>query len=328
MTAIYQLDPEHILLLQACILKGEAGVNAWQEWQAKVDIDHLDSASDAMLSQLYGNLVANQVDHFHLARLKGIYKRHWYNNQLLLKKLQAILSAFQAANLKIMVLGDIATACGYSQNSFFRPISDFQLLVSPENGKEAIATLTQLGWQQTQNSHNIASPDNLSLQLQDSADDILNLQGHLFWAIPQDYIEQKLWANTVPLKIGDISSLALGFNDALLHLCLRIFYLGKHQNLNLLADAATMLQHTEAIDWQELVSQAQRYQTILPLRNTLTLLTRIFNIAIPDWVLPALHQMPTSRQEFLKYKVLSSRKRTILKSILLRAVYAPKLIAR
>lgn len=328
LTATYQLSQEQILLLQASILEGEAGVNAWQKWQATVDLNHLDSASDAILSQLYSNLAANHVEHFHIARLKGIYKRHWYGNQLLLKKLQDILQALEEEEIATIILGDAAVACSYYQKSFQRPINNFQLLIRPQNGQAAIAILTKLGWQQTSNSRNVVSPDNLSLQLQDSATDTLNIQGHLFWAIPQDYTEQQLWANAVSCQIGKISSLTLGFNDALLHLCLRVFYLGKQQNLNLLADAVTMLRQTENIDWQGLVTKAQRYQTILPLRNTLTLLEQIFNTEMPDWVLPALHQMPTSRQEFLKYKVISQHKRTILKSILLRAIYAPKLITR
>ena len=103
---------------------------------------------------------------------------------------------------------------------------------------------------------------------------------------------------------------------------MKSFYRNTNVEINLLADAMIILKAGEKdFNWVELVSQAQRYRVILPLRNMLTLLQELFEVSIPQWVLPALHQAPVSHHELMKYRVLVSRKKTFVKSILLRIVY-------
>lgn len=311
---VYRLSLEQKLLLQASVLHGQPALDAWQQWQKSVDIEQLDSASNSLLSQLYFNLAANQVEHFHLARLKGIYKRNWYGNQLLLKKLQTILQALQTAKIDSILFGDAATVAGYGKDLSQHPLHEITLLVNPLDLEKAIAIFDRLGW-------NLVNQNNLYWQLQDESKTTLHLRGELFWAMPQEYTQKQLWVNALPCQIGEINTFILSFNDLFLHLSSRTFSLKSTQNISRLADGMILLKQQKAeINWIELVTQAQKYQTILPLRNMLTLLCQLFNLSIPNWILPALHQMPVAHQEFLQYQILPQRKKTILKSILLRAV--------
>lgn len=325
---LHQLSSPQKLLLQASVLKGEAALDAWQQWQSMVDIDTLDTGSNALLSQLYSNLAAHQVEHTYMSRLKGIYKRSWYGNQLLLKKLQTVLKALESAQIKAVILGDVATVLGYYQEHLQHPIYYFNLLIHPTEEEKAIAILAQQGWHQLeQNMDN--NQAGFSAQLEDHTATRLHLQGQVFWAAPQEQITQQLWTNTVSCRLGDLEVSTLKFTDLLLHLCLKAFYLSQTPQIILFADAMTLLQrHQAEIDWFELVTEAQKYQVILPLRNMLTVLQELFAISLPDWVLSALHQMPVGQKEFLTYQVLPQRKRTIIKSILFRTAKASQLITR
>ena len=321
---IYQLNREQKLLLQACVLQGEVAIEAWQKWKESVDIETLDSASNTILCQLYHNLSANQVEDWHMARLKGIYKRTWYNNQLLLRKLQTVLKAFGEANIETIVNGDVAIIWGYCDDYGQLSINDFNLLVHPSNGKKAIKILNQLGWSQVEDSSWVINEGDLSLSLEDKSKTILSLQGRIFWIIPQEYTDKQLWENAVLCSIGDKQVLMLSWIDLFLHLCMRTFYRSQSYQINLLVNAMIILQKSglenqNSWNWMELVTQAQKYQVIIPLRNMLILLRQLFELSFPDWVLPSLDQMPVAGKEYLKYQLLPGEKRAIVKSILYKA---------
>lgn len=329
---IYRLSREEKLLLQASALQGRVALEAWQEWKESVDIEILDSASNAMLCQLYHNLSANQVEDWHMARLKGIYKRTWYNNQLLIRKLQTVLKAFKQANIETIVNGDAAILSGYCDDSGQFSINDFNLLVHPTDGKKAITILNQLGWNQVEDSSSVFNEQDLSLKLEDKSKTILNLQGRIFWIIPQEYTDKQLWENALICSIGDNKSLILGSIDLFLHLCVRTFYRGKSSHINLLLNAMILqksaLKNQNSWNWIELVTQAQKYQVILPLRNMLILLRELLELSFPDWVLPALDQMPVASKEYLDYQVLFGEKRAILKSVLFNSLNTAKSLLR
>lgn len=324
---LHQLNSEQKLLLQATVLQGAPALNAWEQWQSTVDLDTLDPGSDALLCQLYSNLVTHQVEHSHMARLKGIYRRNWCASQLLLKKLELILKVLQQEDIKTIILGDAATVLGYFPEGLQRPIYNFNLLLQPTEKEKAIAILEQQGWSLVKHHSPSSNGSSLSCQLQDSSGTRLHLQEQLFWAVPQEYTTQQLWTNAIPCQVGDLDALRLSYTDLFLHLCLRAFYFNQTPQIIFFADAVKILQqHQGEINWLALVTQAQRYQTILPVRNMLTVLNQLFNLDLPDWVLSALHQMPVGHKEFLQYQILPQRKRTIIKSILFRTANSAQLI--
>lgn len=77
-----------------------------------------------------------------------------------------------------------------------------------------------------------------------------------------------------------------------------------------LVDAAMMVRSISQVsestsEWVRLLSQAQRYEMILPLRYLLAELQRLFEVELPEWVLPNLQRMAISYHELLTYKLSS-----------------------
>lgn len=316
---IYYLSHSQQLLIKAAVLPGVAGVDAWEEWQSLVDLENLDSASNALLCQLYCNLTKNQVQHPHLAKLKGIYKRSWYGNQLQRRKLQKVITALNSHQLAVAILDEVALMEQYELDRGSRSLDRVNLLIHPEQLESAIAILSQLGWQLTSERKNRTD---LWLEFADQAHTRLYLWGNLFndAPFPAVHTAQQLWKDTVLCDLGGVGGTAsLNSSNALLRLSTRIFQRGCHSSLVALADALILCQ-SESIDWIDVIAKAQCYGCILPLRNLLLLLGQLCSLKVPPWVISALYQIPMSSGELVKYQILPTDRKTLLKSWFARSL--------
>jgi hypothetical protein len=290
----YRLERDCQLLLQAALCQGDTALTAWERWQSAVDIEALDCHAYQLLSQLYQNLLAHGIADPQMARLKGIYRRNWSADRLQLQYLDRILTDLQQIGIEAIVLGDVARA----QIGTYCQISSFELLVRAPDLVRAIDRLTALDW----HSHAPGAPT--SIHLQDDRHRSLYLQGRLFWAIPQAHTDDLVWHHATPRQ-NNLVGWQLSATDLFLHLSAQIFFNGATLQLGNIAATMKLMQPDGDLDWLRLVAQAQRYQLILPVRNTLLLLERVVQISPPEWVLPALWQMPISQVEWLKYRVLA-----------------------
>jgi hypothetical protein len=313
--------PLQELLLQAALLQDQAALEAWQEWRSQADIETLDAASYHLLSLLYPNLVRYGVEDSHLGRLKGVYRRAWYANQLLLKSFKLVLQALQAAQVNPLVLGEIALVSTCYADYGQRPIYQFDVMVPRSQTQDAIATLVELGW----STHSSRPPSGERLwkpmlfwntdTAERNPNVSLNLYNYFFQAEPQSFTDQQLWTNAVVTQIHDLSAPVLSPVDQLLHLCLMSNERQQQQPIYWFADAVMLINTmTQEADWVRLVTQAQRYEIIIPLRYLLTDLQAVLPLTIPNWVLPSLNKMAISYHELLNYKLLPDNKLLLLKS--------------
>ncbi|PSB57685.1 nucleotidyltransferase family protein [Chamaesiphon polymorphus] len=290
----YRLAPDRQLLLQAALGNGSTALSAWERWQSSVDIEVLDSDSYLLLPRLYQNLLAHGVEHPQMARLKGIYRRNWCANRLQIADLDRLLSDLKDIGIEAIVLGEAAR----SSDENYRQISSFHLLVRERDLESAIQHLTALNW------HSCGDRSPTAIHLQDDRQHSLYLQGRLFWAIPQAHTDELVWQYATP-RAGDVAGWQLSAPDLLLHLCARMFYRHAEPQLADLATAMLLMKPSSDLDWLRSIAQAQRYQLILPVRNTIGLLEQVLQISPPEWVLPALWQMPISQLEWLNCRVLA-----------------------
>lgn len=308
------LSQEQILLLKACVLDKENAIDAWREWQKYVDIEKLDAASNSLLSQLYYNLSACKVKNLELERLKGIYKRNWYANQILFQKLKVILKNLGNSNIPTILLGDSAIAAGYYQSYSQRVIHQFSLLLHPDDGKLAVSLLQKHGWSVNDRTQFILEKNNLLVLLENESRNKLQLISNIFWTASQEYTNKQIWINTTTCKINSINTLILDSTEIFLYLCLALFDWNKNKSIVFLIDAMIVLNQTEKFDWQKLIIQAQKYQLGLTLKSMLVLLQKIFQLSIPDWVLSKLDRA-INRQEAIRAKISKAKDAYLLEEI-------------
>ena len=113
-----------------------------------------------------------------MSRLKGIYRRHWYANQILYKKLQKILQLLQTSGIKTILLADTAILAKYYQDYGSRSLYNINLLIHPEDVDKTVNLLSKIGWNTITDfsSTNYLFP----IKLRDSSKAKLNLQGYIF----------------------------------------------------------------------------------------------------------------------------------------------------
>ncbi|MTJ50063.1 nucleotidyltransferase family protein [Dolichospermum sp. UHCC 0259] len=315
----------HKSLLQAAILPEQTALNAWRKWRDSVDIETLDPQSHHLLSTLYPNLLRHGVEDAQMSRLKGVYRRTWYVNQLLARSFVQVLHRLQEEEISPLVIGEMGLVSTIYPDYGYRPLYRLDLLVPYSQTLAAINTLEELGWT---NSYRPQPGDRfgknpLPLWRVTSPNDPLcvpiYLHNHLFSAKPQSYTDEKLWTDAISTEIGNFPAIVLSPIDQLLHLSLQNNREGKQRPIYWLADASLLVQAlSEESDWVKLVTQAQRYEIVLPLRYLLKELGEVLNLSFPDWVLPSLNQMAIAYSELLEYNLAGDRKLLLLKAQLLR----------
>jgi hypothetical protein len=99
------------LLLRAALLTGDDARGAWEAWvRSAPGLDDLDQGSLRLLPLLYGNLAALGIAHPRMALLKGVTRKAWYQNRLLMAELAEVLRALEAERVRAMVLKGAALA--------------------------------------------------------------------------------------------------------------------------------------------------------------------------------------------------------------------------
>ena len=139
-------------LLKATIFQGKDCIRAWNHWINSADIDHLDPGSFRLFPLLYKNLISNGIDHPLLTRLKGIYKKTWYKNQMLLHQVQHVLSAFDAAGIDTLLMKGMALSLLYYKDLGVRSMLDFDILIPIKHTSKAMNYLVKNGWNPVERS--------------------------------------------------------------------------------------------------------------------------------------------------------------------------------
>ena len=117
------------LLLKAALLTDRSAVEAWRKWAAQEDFDNLEYASVRLIPLLYQNLSNLGVKEPILARYKGVYKKFWFQNQLLFGRIQKILPQLHQAGIQTMLFKGAGLVTGLQLSPGLRPMDDIDILV-------------------------------------------------------------------------------------------------------------------------------------------------------------------------------------------------------
>jgi hypothetical protein len=294
--------PHERLLLEAALLDGDAARAAWQRWRSLADLDALDAGAQRLLPLLYRRLVALGVDDPELGRLKGVYRRSWYENQRLFHRAGAALTVLHGAGIETLVLKGAALSVGHYRDLGARPMEDADVLVPVERAAEAIAVLRDAGWTPesprperligVRHAEPLSDPDGVSIDLH-------------WHALSQPGGDDALWAASVPARVGGADTRALGAADQLLHVCLHgaaweapaRSFAQAVSHVRWVADATTVIRSEAVLDWDRLLAAARARRLTATLASMLSYLREGFAPQVPEELVAALAATPTSRFE-------------------------------
>lgn len=292
------------------MLQGRAATDAWAQWQAQTDLDQLDYGSVRLLPLLYHNLRAHEIEHPWMGKCKGLYRRTWYQNQMLLHHAAALLPHLHAAGIETLLLKGAALVLLHYRNLGLRPMDDLDLLVPTHQATAAEDLLRKLGWTSNLPPPHLAA-DFASFwhaaHFKDRAGRAIDLHWHVLHRVFETGSDDEFWAGRVPVRIGDVVTTALNPTDQLLHACQHGAEYNDVPPLRWIADAVFILRTSPELDWNRFLAQAQRHHLVLPLRETLRYLRETLAPAIPLTVLQELQSQPTSKTEQRTFQSLTSR---------------------
>jgi hypothetical protein len=296
------------LLLQAALLDGPKAAEAWEVWHAAAEVTQLDPDAQRWLPHLYRALRSRGISHPEMARLKGVYRRIFYENQLLFHTMADVLGSFHRANIRTVLLKGAALVVQYYRDYGLRSMEDVDVLVPFDQASSAVTVLAGLGftpvWDTRSEAEILASRHGWDFK------NDAGRQVDLHWRVLHDHIgpspDVEFWNAAVPRVIGGVPTATLNAADELMHVIVHGTMWAPQPSVRWVPDALAIVRSARGdLDWDRLFGHARRYGYTLLLRVTLRYLNEVLDAPVPSGVLARFEAAPVSRPERIIYAARS-----------------------
>ncbi len=248
------------------------------------------------------------------------YFQNARRNWLLFRELEDVLRRLTAESVPVILLKGAALAEAIYGNAAVRPMGDMDLLVRREDVPATLRVLAALGYEtghaETRSGDTITYENEVLLSKQGHAEAPIEVHWSLFdspyyqHALSMDWF----WQTALPARIRNVSTLVLGPEAQLLHLCghLLLHHGGGGSRLLWLHDVAEVITfYGEQLDWDEVLAQAQACDLVLPVQQILTRVNEEWHALIPPAVLEQLGDLRPSRDEERVFAWLTAAHRPV-----------------
>ena len=294
-------------LLLAALGDPESAAEAWKELPGTFSVEDLEPGSFELMPLVYRNLAVSMPDDPRLPRLKGIYRRSWVKNNLLLGRTSEIAVTLRDAGIPALFLEGPIHAARFYGDLGLRPTSSVHVLVPESDAAEASSRLERDGWKPRPGSG--AYPG--WRLLFDTGGNICVLRTSLAY----DYVgggggptEEPLWSAADAHEVGETQVLVPTPTDALLAACVAGARYGPLPPTQWLTDSVMILR-TGEIDWDRLIELSVAHRQHLRLRKALACLLDL-PVPVPERVSAAhtwLAHESTTRRDRLTFQLASGR---------------------
>lgn len=310
MNAAWQPNGLHEQLLEACLTPGARGDQALRAWQAAVDLQTLDGSSYRLLPLLAARLDAPGIEPEFRGLIKGVYRRTWYHNQLLLAQGRQLAAQLAARGIPVMVLKGAALMLRHYRDVGARPMNDLDLAVPTEHAQPAVKYLLETGWQPgpegtgwtrarrprplegfnpcylgSRHAHGFRNASGIGV----------DLHWHVFQRQCDPSADGPSWAAAIRISAEPAALWTLCDPEHLLLILGHGSSYNRIPSIRWVADAVTLLGATPGFDWEGFVAVARQRRLTLPAAALLTYLDGRFAVRVPAGVLERLRHEPVSR---------------------------------
>ena len=293
-------------MLRACLLSKDEVESAWYSWRSKIDIEKLDPGSHRLLPLLHHNLTQAGIDDPMMKKMKGVYRYHWAQNQLLFHQTAPLLEALQQKGIETMILKGGALVLMHYRDHGLRPMDDIDILIPVSKAKEAINLLLDNRWHlkdEWMTIDKILSRSNAGSFVNERGQAI-DVHWYLFPQGRQPHADDPVWSGSVETDFVGVPTRCENATDLLFHVCVHGARWNLTPPIRWIADAMIIFRTSSAeVDWDRLVRQATNRWLTLPLRDTLNYIKMNFNVSVPPWVLETLDDVPHPLIERMEYRL-------------------------
>jgi hypothetical protein len=213
------LPTEQQRLLLRCAVGDAAHVaRAWDAARRGMDFDRLDEGSHGLLPLVYRALVAAGVEDPLMPRLKGIYRKAWFANQLLIDALRQPLGRLDYEGAEPILLHGAALMTGFYPERALRRIPCLDVAVRPGTEERALRGLERSGW-----TRHPEGDGTFPVPLLDAGGRLLLLHAGLPEAMLAPALadggQEAVWARAREIDVAGFAARVLEPTDQLLSVC-------------------------------------------------------------------------------------------------------------
>ncbi len=325
----YKPEYEQELLLSACLLKGEAAIDAYLQWKSTVDLDSVDPGSYRLFPLLYVNLKSQGLEDPMMNIFKWVYTKTNENNEILLRNLSSLLDEFKERDIEVILLKGAGLILSSYQDYGLRPMMDADLLVPTAKTRDAIKLITELGWVSSitplKGFKEMGLLSRLGWtpadrKLEDFTDEYfyvrhgqdftkpeqftIDLHWHVLHGFNEPDADVDFWQHARKISAKGVHTRVFNPADMLLHICSHGARWDAIAPIRWVADAVWVVNGADGeIDWSRFTEVCASHGKVLQAREALRYLNKYLEYKVPESVLENLDALPITKVQDLEYSI-------------------------
>ncbi len=309
---------EQRLLLDAALRDGAPAFAAYRTWRARVDLDaEFGYHTLRLLPLVYDNLQRQGLRDPLMGRLKGVYRRAWYETHRLLHQVRPVVAALVEDGVPLLLLKGAPLVLDYYGNHALRPMADVDLVVTPGDLDRALAVLRSLGWRTP------VEPDADVLRFRHAVQCLgpggaeMDLHWHVLYEAGSEAADADFRSTLEPLDFLGCAVRQLDPTGLLLVVIVHGLRWNHETPIRWIPDALTILRRRGAdIDWDRLLRMATSHRLTHRVGLGLAYLADAFDAPVPRDVVARLRSLELSLVERIERTVLLADNRRLERSAL------------
>lgn len=272
------------LLLRCAFGDDEEVATTWGRLRPTLEFDRLDEGSHALIPLVYRSLTRARVDDPLLPRMKGVYRKTWYANQLLFGAGATALTALSDAGVEALVVNGGALVATQYGESGLRRVPHLEVVVREADTTKACRTLGAVGWVTSPDPDTV--PAARPVPFYDRRGNVLLMRRRfpveLLVPGSPDGRADELWSDVRVTTVGGAPAMVLTPTNQFLWACAAGPDATLLPNVQWLVDAATIAAAAHGdLDWGRLARLAAARKVALRVSAALSYLDEAVGLSLP-----------------------------------------------
>lgn len=264
----------------------------WHDWKTRVDFDAIDYPSLQLIPQVYRRLKTIVPHEPLLPKMRGIYKKMWFANQMLFNNTIPAMETLNANGIDWMAIKGVGMLRYYPGDVGLRPMHDFDILINKHDLEQAVDLLIADGWRATpplgRNAIRLGTHSEHALSLARTTT-CIDIHWHSLHQDLSADSESDIWKYRQPDRLIDRNIEVPAPTEQLFLMCIHGVRWEDTAKLLWVVDAAMLLEQAgDEIDWDRLLDHAVRRHFACVLASGFTFLRDDLDIHTPAYVLNRL----------------------------------------
>ena len=303
LTGSFWPSEQQELILRAVALPDAGARAAWDRLTRVMNLDRLEEGSFAVMPQLYRRLVGLGIDAPELPRLKGIYRRSWYGNQLLLERAATLLRALAEHGIEPLVVGDAVLAVRTYGDTGSREIAQLEIVVKDADEHAVSDALGRAGWPfPAERLAGLLRRRGVA-RIVDGARRPLLVQTALLPEFSLTGLTGETFGAATRGEITGVPALFADPADELVRVCAlgarRTFW----HSVVWAADAAALIGAKPEMNWDRVVAVGIANRAGLPVADALRYLSAVLEVPVPSEIPEQLAAAPIEKKDLLAQRL-------------------------